>query len=245
MTDLHVHTLFSDGRNTPEEMVLAAIEKGLTTIGISDHSYISFDTGWFMEKEKIPEYRAEIARLKEKYRGRIEVLCGIEQDYWTEIPAVGYDYVIGSVHYVYKDGVHLPVDAAREIQVRAVNEHFSGDFYAYAEAYFELVGDVVRVTNADIIGHFDLVSKFNEDGTLFDEQHPRYRAAWQKAADRLLATGKTFEINTGAMFRGCRTQPYPNREMRAYLSERGARVIRNGDCHRTEAIAYAADAVID
>ena len=34
MKDLHVHTTFSDGKNTPEEMILAALDKGLETIGV-------------------------------------------------------------------------------------------------------------------------------------------------------------------------------------------------------------------
>ena len=38
MFDLHMHTVFSDGRDTPEEMVREAIRKGLETVGISDHS---------------------------------------------------------------------------------------------------------------------------------------------------------------------------------------------------------------
>ena len=39
LTDLHVHTNYCDGKNTPEEMVLAAIEKGMECIGFSVHSY--------------------------------------------------------------------------------------------------------------------------------------------------------------------------------------------------------------
>lgn len=38
LQDLHMHSAFSDGRNTAEEMVLSAIEKGLTVVGLSDHS---------------------------------------------------------------------------------------------------------------------------------------------------------------------------------------------------------------
>ena len=40
MKDLHMHTVFSDGKNTPEEMVQEAIRRGLDTVGISDHSHL-------------------------------------------------------------------------------------------------------------------------------------------------------------------------------------------------------------
>ena len=76
--DLHVHTLFSDGKNTPEEMVLTAIEKGFSYIGFSDHAPMDFDDGCAMAWEKLPEYSAEILRLKEKYKDQIDIFCGLE-----------------------------------------------------------------------------------------------------------------------------------------------------------------------
>ena len=76
--DLHTHTTYSDGKNTPEEMVLAAVCAGLDTIGISDHSYTAIDESYCIKKEKISAYVAEISALKENYKGKIEVLCGIE-----------------------------------------------------------------------------------------------------------------------------------------------------------------------
>ena len=65
MFDLHVHTTWSDGKNTPEEMIKAAIARGMEGIGISDHSYTSFDAKWGLSASGEDEYRAEIGRLKE------------------------------------------------------------------------------------------------------------------------------------------------------------------------------------
>ena len=58
MFDLHMHTTWSDGKNTPEEMIEEAIRLGLETVGISDHS--SGDPCG-MTLEQSVEYRAEIA----------------------------------------------------------------------------------------------------------------------------------------------------------------------------------------
>ena len=41
--NLHTHTCFCDGKNTPEEMVISAIEKGMDVLGFSGHSSSSFD----------------------------------------------------------------------------------------------------------------------------------------------------------------------------------------------------------
>ena len=71
MRDLHMHTVFSDGKNTPEEMVQEAIRLGLDTVGISDHSHLD-PCG--MTLETSVEYRAEIARLKQKYACRTAIM---------------------------------------------------------------------------------------------------------------------------------------------------------------------------
>ncbi len=250
--DLHMHTCYCDGADAPEEMVRSAIEKGLHTVGISSHSYTFFDESYCMQKEEVPRYLAECRYLRAKYYDRIHVLCGVEQDYYSDYPTDDFDYVIGSVHYVKVDDEYIPVDESIEILKSAVDQHFGGDIYALCELYFSTVADVVNKTDCDIIGHFDLISKFIEVGddacdvpctggsanALFDIYHPRYVAAWQKAVDRLLLHDVPFEINTGAISRGYRTQPYPAEEMIAYIKARGGRFVLSSDAHSTDNIAY-------
>ena len=234
MFDLHMHTIWSDGKNTPEEMVQEAIRRGLETVGISDHS-AGDPCG--MTLEGSADYRAEIARLKEKYAGQIRVLCGLERDFLTN-DFNEYDYTIGSVHLLtMTDGHHVSVDWTAEKQREGIDKYFSGDPYAMAEAYYDTVARVVEVTKCDIIGHFDLITKFNETDPLYDLRHPRYVTAWQRAADALLKTGKPFELNTGAMTRGYRTSPYPDREICRYILDRGGKLIFSSDSHAKETIA--------
>lgn len=232
--DFHVHTTYCDGKNTPEEMVLAAIEKGMTRLGFSGHAYQPFDEEPCMSVEGTAAYKREIAALKEKYRGQIEIFCGVEQEYFSPMPTDGYDYVIGSVHYVKVGDDYLCVDQAKEEFVDHVRRYFGGDFMAMAEEYFRLEADVVRKTHADIIGHFDIFTKFNEGGCLFDESDPRYVAAWKAAVDALIPYGKPFEINTGAVCRGHRSTPYPAVPILRYIREKGGSVILSGDTHRAE-----------
>ena len=238
MFDLHMHTVWSDGTNTAEEMVQEAIRKGLETVGISDHS--SGDPCG-MTLEQSADYRAEIARLKEKYAGQIRVLCGLERDYYTDDFA-DYDYTIGSVHWLaMPDGHHVPVDYMAEKLREGADKYFGGDFYALAEAYYAMMAKVVEVTKCDIIGHFDLITKFIEQDPAFDTNHPRYVKAWQQAADELLKTGKPFEVNTGAISRGYRTTPYPAKEIRDYIREHSGKLIMSSDAHAKENIAFRFD----
>ncbi len=235
--DLHAHTTFCDGKNTPEEMVLAAIEKGLTTFGLVIHSFAPFDTQVNPAQENVWAFQREMQALKEKYRGKINLLCGIEQDVETPLQTQGFDYVIAGVHYLRVGAKYYSVDHTAEKVRQAVNEAFGGDPLAYAEAYFRCLGEAVNKTGADILAHPDLLLKFNEIDRIFDTSHPRYQAAMQAALDNLLKTNVTFEVNVGAITRGYRTEPYPEPQALNYLKQRGASLILGSDAHSALGVA--------
>ena len=257
--DLHVHTAYCDGCGTPDEIVQAAIAKGLDVIGFSGHGHMPFDEEMCMSLEATEAYESDVRAAAEQYGDQIIVLCGVEQDYFSDQPVDRWDYVIGSVHFVavplaetdhgadlpcpVRGGVAYPsVDDTTAIFEDAIDRFFGGDVYAFAEKYYETLADVVTQIGADIIGHFDLFSKFNAGrenngkGKYFDENHPRYVAAWQRAADALLQTGALFEINYGAMNKKKRTEPYPSRPILEYLQARGARFIKSSDSHGPETV---------
>ncbi|MBP3435757.1 MAG: histidinol-phosphatase HisJ family protein [Clostridia bacterium] len=234
--DFHNHTTFCDGHADPETMVKTAIQRGITRLGLLIHSYTFFDESYCASKDAPAKFQVAIAALKEKYRGQIELYCGVEQDYYSAEPTDGFDYVIGSVHYLHRGDEYPPIDDSREHTLAIVRDYYGGDWYSYAEDYFRTAADVAEKIRPNIIGHFDLVAKYNGEGDLFDESHPRYVAAWQAAADRLLTYGIPFEINLGGMLRAGRHEPYPTPAIQRYLAAHGARVLLSGDCHTAEAL---------
>lgn len=236
---LHNHTCFCDGENTPEEMILAAIKAGVETIGFSGHSCTSFDLSYCMTRENTAKYREEILRLREKYRDRIRVLLGIERDFYADPDDDSYDYVIGSVHYIVADdGAICAIDESREMILRDVREHFGGNIYRWTQRYYETLAHVVEKTGCNIVGHFDLVRKFNGDGTLFDGDLPAYRLAVLSAMEALTGSDVIFEINTSAMKSDRRKVPYPSPDILDWLARHRARIIITSDAHRAEDILF-------
>ena len=261
----HTHTSFCDGNNTLEEMTLAAIAAGLKVIGFSGHSYTAYDDCYCMSQANTAAYFAEIGRLREQYRGRITILRGIEQDFGSDEPTDAYDYVIGSVHASFApavdgsgDNFHgfdrsrfYYIDWTVDRILEAVRDDFAGDPYAFIEHYYETVGMLPKVTGCHIIGHFDLVTKFNEKQPWFDENHPRYRAAACRALDRIFASWQEsrgaaragsapiFEINTGAISRGWRTTPYPAPWILQEIRARGGQIMINSDSHAVDTLTCA------
>lgn len=194
-----------------------------------------------MSLEGTEGYKAEIAQMKEKYRGQIEIFCGIEQDFCSGKVPDGFDYAIGSVHYIPVDNGFVPVDEEPALLLAGANKYFGGDIYALCEAYFDCVSRVIAVTGADIIGHFDLITKFNEKTPLFDERHPRYVAAREKAVLALLKENKPFEINMGAISRGYKAFPYPDISVLKLIAENDGKVILSGDSHSADTLCYGFD----
>ncbi len=239
----HTHTTYCDGKTPAEEMVQKAIELGLSELGFSGHSYTEFDTEPCMTLNGTKEYKKEITALKEKYKDQIKILLGIEYDYHSECSLEGYDYILGSVHYILKNGKYLCIDYSREKQIEAVNKYYNGDFYSCIEDYYATVADLYNKTKCDIIGHFDLIVKYNSDGSLFDTNHPRYIAAWKSAADAIIKTPAVVEINTGGMARGHIKHPYPSKEIIDYFKANGKKLIFSSDCHNKDYLLYGYDDV--
>ena len=238
--DLHTHTTYCDGQHTTEEMVLAAINKGMKRIGFSGHSPSPCGEDYAMKPEEIPKYMAEVRALADKYQDRIEVLCGIEQDVYSPKAPEGLDYIIGSVHYVKAGESYFAVDLSPEELRRGCDTYFGGDFIALCEAYFAAY-EGLALMKPDIVGHIDLITKFNRGGVLFDENDERYLAAARRAVDLLIPTGALFEINTGVIPRGYRDIPYPAPRILEYIRSKGGKFILSGDVHRAENLCYGFD----
>lgn len=239
--NLHTHTSFCDGKDTAEEMIQSAVKKGMTSIGFSGHAFTAHDQSYCMSFEKTLKYCDDILKLKEKYQDKIKIYLGLEQDFFSAEPHIETDYLIGSVHYVLKDGEYIPVDETKDIIIDAVNRLYDSDIYSFLEDYFRLVGDIFNKTSCDIVGHFDLPEKFNGDGKLFNRNNPRYIAAYEKALEVLVSQDRIFEINTGGMSRGYTSAPYPNDIILKKLANLGGKITVSSDSHDIGTISYKLD----
>ena len=236
--NFHTHTTYCDGRESAEEMVLAAIQKGFTALGFSGHCYTDYDESYCMKKEEIPLYLKEIEELQKKYGNQIAIYKGVEQDFYSKESVEPFDYAIGSVHYVKSGDAFLCVDESEERCKKDIQEFYGGDAYAYAEEYCRTVGQVLDKTKADIIGHFDMVSKFNEQSQLVDTSHTRYQKEAMEAVDALIGKGKPFEINTGAIYRGLRSEPYPSLNIWKEIQARGGDILFSSDSHDGNSMGF-------
>ena len=194
LTDTHIHTWYSnDACSNMEEVCRAAWEGGLSAIAITDH--YEFKKGGLPSPYyllRAEQRTAELARVKARWAGRLEVLRGVEigQPHWNpeqsraDAGSGDYDMVIGSLHDL-RPGVSI----------------YTGYDYSKAEVrdqmyrqFFEEAREMVRVADFDTFGHYDYPIRKME-GYVEPTLTP-----WKEYAlpflKELAESGRALEVNT-------------------------------------------------
>ncbi|MDU4698737.1 MULTISPECIES: histidinol-phosphatase [Paenibacillus] len=159
--DLHTHHFrcgHADGNI--RDYIEAGLAAGLSVIGISDHTpYFGREEDQpfpriAMGKQAFAGYVEEVLKLKQEYAGRIDVLLGIESDFFPEhlgayrntLNQYPFDYIIGSVHSVGEVSIFNKnrwKGLSREEKVSS------------KETYYELIRQSASSGMFQILGHID------------------------------------------------------------------------------------------
>lgn len=164
--DLHTHHLrCGHAEGTIQDYIESAIAQGLQVIGISDHSpYFGEkkDHPWpkiTMAKSEFPHYIAEVLQYKKQYADKIEVLLGVESDFFPENVDVykaiydkyPFDYIIGSVHKTNGISIFNKKRWRNLSKKQQVQEK---------ETYYDLIQQSARSGMFQILGHIDAMKGF-------------------------------------------------------------------------------------
>jgi histidinol-phosphatase (PHP family) len=163
--DYHMHTpLCQHAAGPMEAYVERAIELGLREIGFSDHNPLphGFGANVRMKESELDYYVKLIQDLRFTYRGRIDVMLGLELDFVEgledyleqQVAAYPWDYIIGSIHYL-----------DRECRAGAWGKTAPADVEAHYARYFELVRRLADSGLCDLIAHFDVAKRIGQPPT--------------------------------------------------------------------------------
>ena len=234
LANFHTHSRFSDGKDLPEEIVKYAIEHGFSVLGFSDHGFTDHDLQYCMKNTD--GYIAQIKYLKEKYASEIQIYLGIEEDASCLVNRSDFDYIIGSLHYINYRGEYYPFDTNYE-DFSICLELFNGNELALADAYYKTFLKYLINRKPDIVGHFDLLTKFEEVGNSAFLQNERYWELTEKYLKEALLTGCIFEVNTGLISRGLRSMTCPHSRLLKILAQSKAKITISSDAHKKEDLA--------
>jgi histidinol-phosphatase (PHP family) len=226
-----------------EDFVRFAVSQGFRSYGFSSHAPLPFSTAWTMEWDRMDDYLAEHARLRQQYADKIDLRIGLEIDYLNEesnpatprFQQLPLDYRIGSVHLLHApDGKVVDVDTSPEKFRQLVNEQFDGDLRYVVGAYYQRSLRMVELGGFDIVGHAD---KMHHNAAayhpgLLDE--PWYDALVRCYFEAIVRRGLIIEINTKTYLETGTF--YPNQRYFGFLHDLGARIQVNSDAHYPERI---------
>jgi len=224
MVDFHIHSMFSEDSNTPtDDVVSSAIERGLSQICFTEHKDLDvFYKG--ADYYNDGDYSAEIKKLKDKYRGTIEIRKGVEIDFQVgTIPLFeeflkkySFDFVLASVHVL-------------------SHEFVDDDFFrkndpdkSYRE-YLEQVLALSKRTSYNVVGHLDYVKRFGSEFLAFEPE--KYRDILVEILGNIIHNNRGIELNT-AGWRHPHGESYPSPYILKLYRKMGGEIITIGsDAH--------------
>lgn len=221
IVDLHNHTsLCNHATGTQEEYIKTAIERGVDIFGFSCHNPMNFDSDFRMKFSQIEAYRAEVARLAEKYKGEIEIKYAMEIDFLPQflderVLGENFDYRIGAVHFLGSWGFDNP-RFMREYEKRDINETWI--------EYFKAQIELAKSAQFDILAHMDLMKVFKHRPTR------DLRAEIESLLREVKKANMAIEINASGLRKDAAEQ-YPSKEILELAYELEVPITFGSDAH--------------
>lgn len=241
--NLHTHSTFDDGKNTPEETIKMALEKGFDSIGFSGHAYMYYSEKYSMSKLGTIEFKNEILRLKEKYNNIIDIYLGLEFDMFSDTPHDGYDYMLGSCHYIKIGDEFVGVDRPKDHYEKIIKEYFGSNGMGLVKEYYKQIAEYPKYAKIDILSHYDLITRNIEQANFFDYTSKEYMNYAIEALETLRKDIPFFEVNTGVIVKGYKSTPYPLLPIIKEMKRLDFGAIITSDCHDANYLdAYFDDA---
>ncbi len=200
-----MHTLFSDGSASIDDMAQSAIEKGLTQISITDHMPLPKERRYTMGKERVDEYRRAIKKAQSVYSNDLAIRMGIEMEYipkfrfWVRsILEMEWEAAIASIHSLCLGNDLFLVNGTNS-EFENLLGMFNNDIKALLETYFNTLHEALDTGWFDIAGHLDVIKKHNTGEKYFSESDPCYRAMVCDALDIIKHRDMKMEINMAGL----------------------------------------------
>jgi len=251
-TNYHTHCRFCDGKGDPRDYVIEAIKRGFTSLGFSSHAPLKEDNDWTLKDSEVENYLETINSLKNEFRNQITIYTGMEIDYYPDenrfetFSGLNLDYSIGSVHMLKPEGTttYYSVDESESVFKEVLDGVF-GSIEAFSREYYKTLRELIEQGGFDILGHIDLIKKFNKGFKFFNEKEAWYIEEVISTLDLLKGRDIIVEMNTGALSRGVQDTPYPSEWILKECFKRDIKICLNSDVHAANNIECYFDEALD
>lgn len=232
--DYHMHTTFSDGKDTYLSYLEVARKKDLAEIGFSDHITI-LPVDWCVQEVDFPVLRENLKNLCNNFSEDVQVRFGLEVDYFPDkeeeirqvISYFPVDYVIGSVHFI--DEWNFDSDPSY------YGKWSNNEIY---QMYFDILKKAIKSGLFDIIGHFDIIKKLN----CWPETDPSN--LYEETLKIMKEANVVLELNTSGLDHPCK-EFYPNKDALALACKLGIPITLGSDSHHPSQVSRHFESAIN
>jgi histidinol-phosphatase (PHP family) len=254
--DWHTHNkLCRHAKGNIEDYVKHAIEKGIDTIGISDHFPYEFYVGleeipyeeYGMKVEEMSNYLSIIQKLRKKYENKINVRSAFEIDFIpNQVNKLNrildnvkneLDYILGSIHILFTERGAWCFDDSRFLDEFNQYETVDHVYIDYYDSIIEMVN--TQDFDFDIVSHLDLPKKFNK----FPENTDTIMDKVLEVLKAIKKRDLVIEINTSGFRKEVKEQ-YPSIDIIKKIYELNIPILLSSDAHNPNDIAYRFDLMI-
>jgi len=235
--DYHIHTEWSDGAGSVEDVARRAAELGLPEIAVAEHCAPAPGPGedWWLRPERLVDYVDEVHAVAARHDD-VRLLLGVEAEYVAGqesqlgelLAAWPFEVVVLGVHVV--DGFTFDDLALRK-------DPRWDDPDALLTAYYRTVRQAADWGRFDILAHMDYISLWGH------RPGPTVLPEIDAALDALAACGAAIELNTDRF-----TDPagvmYPSLEILRGARARGIPLTIDSDAHEVEHVGRAWDEAV-
>ncbi len=240
LCDYHTHTHFSfDGspEATHDAMCRRALEVGLSDIAFTDHCDVNGQVEGIYTPYNADEAYAAMEAVRETYRGRLNIVLGIELGNATQYPAEAaavlaahrYDFVIGSLHNL------RDVPDFFFFKCELMSDTLLGRLFDRA---LDETIEMVRFSGITTLGHLTYMHRYiTEAGRPFSFQpyYEKLEHLFRILIDRDIA----LELNVSTLWKGLGIA-MPTPELLRFYKDCGGRLITVGsDAHAPENLGRA------
>ena len=242
----HVHSNFCDGKNSLEEMVIAAISKKFTHLGFSSHAPVPENRDISMSIKSFEIYKEQVLQLKDKYKNKLNIFLSLEYDCYEDIGmaqvvSVGeLDYYIMSIHSLGTGSDRRAIDYTDE-EFTELIKLGGGDIKDIVRRYYSLLLRESLKNKPDIIGHMDIIKKNNIGSKYFNDKENWYLDLVDNYLKEIKKIGCVVEVNTGGVARYGEYCLYPSDEILGMLKDYDIALMLNSDAHIKENMDFYYD----
>lgn len=238
-----------------EKIIQRYIELGYSKVGITEHmpppengkrypDEVEAGIDAAVMQEKFERYFETVRRLSQEYSDKIRIFAGFETEWYSGalsnirscVEQYRPDYLVGSVHHV--EDIPFDYDEEHYIEASAKVGGIDDLYLNYFDEQYEMLASI----SPFVVGHFDLIRKFDSDYMLRLKK-PEIVRRIRRNLELIQSRNLVLDLNTRALKNGSE-EPYPTRPIMDMAREMGIRMVPSDDSHGVDSVGFGIERAI-